>query len=170
MMSATVELDVVTEGGDWSQIPDVEALARRAVEAALKVASDAPRGGAEISLLLTDDAGVRELNRAWRGQDKPTNVLSFPAPEQPGVPGARHLGDIALAFETLQREAWEEGKPVAHHAGHLIVHGTLHLLGYDHETAGEAEIMEALEVKALRTLGITDPYSGSEPSEGISPT
>jgi probable rRNA maturation factor len=157
-----LDLDVAVEGGAWSEVADIEALARRAVAAALGVASDAPRDPVEVSLLLTDDAGVRELNSAWRGKDKPTNVLSFPAPEQPGVPGPRHLGDIALAFETLQREARDEGKTVADHAAHLIVHGTLHLLGYDHETTGEAEIMEALEVKALKSLGIGDPYRDTE--------
>jgi probable rRNA maturation factor len=98
------------------------------------------------------------LNRTWRGKDKPTNVLSFPAPEQPGAAGPRHLGDIALAFETLARESEEESKELAHHFAHLIVHGVLHLLGYDHEVEAEAEIMEALEVKALARLGITDPY------------
>ena len=157
-----LDLDVAIEGGAWSEVADIEALARRAVAAALGVASDAPRDPVEVSLLLTDDAGVRELNSAWRGKDKPTNVLSFPAPEQPGVPGPHHLGDIALAFETLQREARDEGKTVADHAAHLIVHGTLHLLGYDHETTGEAEIMEALEVKALKSLGIGDPYRDTE--------
>ncbi|HEX2556353.1 MAG TPA: rRNA maturation RNase YbeY [Microvirga sp.] len=159
-----LDLDVAVEGGAWSELGDAEALARRAVEAALGVASDAPRGPVEVSLLLTDDAGVRALNAAWRAKDRPTNVLSFPAPAQPGVPGPRHLGDIALAFETLQREAREEGKTLADHAAHLVVHGTLHLLGYDHEGTGEAEIMEALEVKALMRLGIADPYRDTEPA------
>lgn len=164
MSAPDLDLDVAVEAGAWSGLGDVEALARRAVEAALAVASDAPRGPVEVSLLLADDAGVRALNAAWRGQDKPTNVLSFPAPEGPGAPGPRHLGDIALAYETLQREASAEGKAAADHAAHLIVHGTLHLLGYDHESAGEAEIMEALEVKALESLGIADPYRDSEPA------
>jgi probable rRNA maturation factor len=153
-----VELDVIAEEGEWSRLGDPEALTRRAVEAAFLIASDAPREDVEISVLLTDDAGVRDLNRDWRGQDKPTNVLSFPAPEQPGLPGPRHLGDIALAFETLLRESEAESKPFANHFLHLVVHGTLHLLGYDHELEAEAEIMEALEVKALATLGIADPY------------
>ena len=108
--------------------------------------------------MLTDDAQIQELNRNWRGKDKPTNVLSFPAPEQPGATGPRHLGDIALAYETLVRESEEESKELAHHFAHLIVHGVLHLLGYDHEVEAEAEIMEGLEVKALATLGIADPY------------
>jgi probable rRNA maturation factor len=153
-----IELDLMIEAGDWSRLGDPEALARRAVEAAFAAAADAPRDAVEISLLLTDDKGVRELNRAWRGKDKPTNVLSFPAPEQPVLPGPRHLGDIALAYDTLAREAEDESKSLADHLSHLVVHGTLHLLGYDHELEAEAEIMEGLEVKALATLGIADPY------------
>jgi probable rRNA maturation factor len=153
-----IDLDVIPEAGDWSRLEAAEALARRAVEAAFAVASDAPREDVEISLLLTDDDGIRELNRAWRGKDKATNVLSFPAPEQPGIPGPRHLGDIALGLETLIRESEEETKNLADHFAHLVVHGTLHLLGYDHELEAQAEIMESLEVKALAALGIADPY------------
>jgi probable rRNA maturation factor len=149
---------VAVEAGDWSGLGEPEAMIRRGVEAAFAVASDAPRDAVEISVLLTDDAGIRELNKAWRGQDKATNVLSFPAPELHGAPGARPLGDLALALETLRREAENEGKSLADHFTHLVVHGTLHLLGYDHELDAEAEIMEALEVKALATLGIADPY------------
>jgi len=153
-----IELDVIVEEGDWARLGDAEALTRRAVEAAFAVASDAPREASEISVLLTDDPSIQELNRQWRGKDKPTNVLSFPAPEQPGQPGPRPLGDIALAFETLARESQDESKAFADHFSHLVVHGTLHLLGYDHELEAEAEIMEALEVKALAALGIADPY------------
>jgi probable rRNA maturation factor len=100
-----IELDVIVEEGDWSRLGDAEDLTRRAVEAAFTVASDAPRESSEISLLLTDDANVQDLNREWRGKDKPTNVLSFPSPDQPGQPGPRHLGDIAMAFETLVLES-----------------------------------------------------------------
>ena len=152
-----IELDIMIEAGDWARLPGAEALARRAAEAAL-AAADEGDGAFEASVMLTDDAQLRELNRTWRGKDKPTNVLSFPAPEPPGAAGPRHLGDIALAYETLVRESEEESKELAHHFAHLIVHGVLHLLGYDHEVEAEAEIMEALEVKALATLGIADPY------------
>jgi probable rRNA maturation factor len=152
-----IELDIMIEAGDWASLKDVEALAQKAAEAAVAVTYEAD-GAFEASVMLTDDAHIRELNRTWRGKDKPTNVLSFPAPEQPGLAGPRHLGDIALAYETLVRESEEESKELAHHFAHLIVHGVLHLLGYDHETEAEAEIMEALEVKALATLGIADPY------------
>jgi len=153
-----IELDIVTEAGDWETLGEAEALARAAVEAAFAVAKNAPSEPVELSLLLSDDAAVQELNRAWRGKDKPTNVLSFPAPEQPGVPGPRHLGDIVLAYETVVREAADEGKSLHDHATHLIVHGTLHLLGYDHELEVEAEIMEGLEIEALARLGVANPY------------
>jgi probable rRNA maturation factor len=152
-----IELDIMTEAGAWSRLEGAEDLAQRAAEAAAAVAGEAEEAF-EVSVMLTDDAHIQELNRTWRGKDKPTNVLSFPAPEQPGAEGPRHLGDIALAYETLVRESEEESKALADHFAHLIVHGILHLLGYDHEDEAEAEIMEALEVKALATLGIADPY------------
>jgi probable rRNA maturation factor len=152
-----IELDIMIEAGDWARLDGADALAQRAADAAVTVADEAD-DAFEVSVMLTDDAHIQELNRTWRSKDKPTNVLSFPAPEQPGATGPRHLGDIALAYETLVREAEEESKDLAHHFAHLIVHGVLHLLGYDHEVEAEAEIMEALEVKALATLGIADPY------------
>jgi len=160
---ASIDLDVMAEAGDWDRLGDMEALALKAVEAAFRAASDAPSGEVEISLLLTDDDGIRTLNRDFREKDKPTNVLSFPSAALPGMPGPRHLGDIALAYETLVREAEDEGKRVEDHAVHLVVHGTLHLLGYDHEVTAQAEIMEGLEVKALAMLGIADPYAGTVP-------
>lgn len=152
-----IELDIMVEGGGWESLAGAETLAQRAAEAAVTVADEAGEDF-EVSVMLTDDAHIRELNRTWRAKDKPTNVLSFPAPEQPGAAGPRHLGDLALAYETLVRESEEESKELAHHFAHLIVHGILHLLGYDHEVEEEAEAMEALEVKALATLGIADPY------------
>jgi probable rRNA maturation factor len=153
-----IELDVIAEAGDWSMIGDPEAAARRAVSAAFAAVPDGTDSEVEIGVLLTDDAGIRRLNRDFRGQDKPTNVLSFPAPEPPGGAGPRPLGDIALSSETLAREAESEAKTFADHFTHLVVHGTLHLLGYDHELEAEAEIMESLEMKALASLGIADPY------------
>lgn len=152
-----IALDIIIEAGEWSRIPDVEALAQRAADAAVAVAEETHKDF-EVSVMLADDARIRELNRDFRGKDKPTNVLSFPAPEQSGPTGSRHLGDLALAYGTLVREAEEESKELAHHFAHLIVHGILHLLGYDHETDEEAEVMETLEVKALANLGIADPY------------
>ncbi len=153
-----IDLDIMRGPGEWARIADLEALAQGAVEATLAVAPAAPQSPVELSLLLANDAGVRELNRAWRGIDEPTNVLSFPGSGAPTPDGVRHLGDIALAFETVAREAEAEGKSLAHHVAHLIVHGVLHLLGLDHGTDEEADAMEALEIRALAGLGIADPY------------
>ena len=149
-------IELAVEAESWAALGGPEALAREAVEAALAVAGHAGED-LSLSLLLADDGAVRRLNRTFRGKDKPTNVLSFPASAPAGVPGPRPLGDVALAFETVAREAESEGKTLADHARHLIVHGTLHLLGYDHETDAEAERMEALEIEALARLGIADP-------------
>jgi probable rRNA maturation factor len=160
-----IELDVIAGPGDWARAGDVAALARRCVEAALSVVRDAPASALEIGVLLTDDAGVRELNRTWRGLDKPTNVLSFPALQPTaGAPAdaPRMLGDIAIAYETTRREADEEEKPFDHHLSHLAVHGFLHLIGYDHENDDDAEAMEGLEREILAQLGIPDPYADRE--------
>lgn len=154
------DLDVAVEAGDWGAFGNLEELSRRAVEAALAVGLEEPEP-VSLSILFTDDAAVRVLNRDWRGLDKPTNVLSFPAGEGPsGEP--QFLGDIALACETLLRESAEEGKSPTDHATHLIVHGTLHLLGFDHETDEEAEEMEALEIEGLARIGVADPYRERE--------
>ncbi|MCA0400961.1 MAG: rRNA maturation RNase YbeY [Proteobacteria bacterium] len=152
------QIEIVTEAEGWERIADCEAIIRRAVAAALEAGG--ARAG-EITLLLADDARVHALNRDYRGFDKPTNVLSFPAATMPGDE-APALGDIALAFETCAREAREEGKELPDHLTHLVVHGVLHLLGHDHETDDEAEAMEALEVRVLAGLGINDPYRVEE--------
>jgi probable rRNA maturation factor len=116
--------------------------------------------------MLTDDAGIRTLNSNWRGVDKPTNVLSFPALQPTGPSGAddapRMLGDIAIAYETTRKEADDEQKPFDHHLSHLAVHGFLHLIGYDHENDDDAEAMETLEQEILAQLGIPDPYADRE--------
>ena len=116
--------------------------------------------------MLTDDAGIRTLNSNWRGIDKPTNVLSFPALQPTGPSGPddapRMLGDIAIAYETTRQEADDEQKPFDHHLSHLAVHGFLHLIGYDHENDDDAEAMETLEQEILAQLGIPDPYADRE--------
>lgn len=146
-------IDIEVEAAAWTQaLADVEILARMAADAAL--AKAAPRGGG-ATILLTDDSSVRDLNARFRQKDAATNVLSFPAPANP----EDHLGDIALAFETCLREAREQGKPLAHHLQHLVVHGVLHLLGYDHIGDDEAEAMERLEATVLAGLGVPDPYA-----------
>lgn len=129
--------------------------------AALAGAKPKIRGAAEISIVLTDDAEQQELNRDWRGKDAPTNVLSFPQIE-PFSPVIGILGDIILARETLEREAANLEKPLAHHFTHLVVHGFLHILGYDHLTEDEALVMEGLETQILAGLGVPDPYADND--------
>ena len=154
-----MRIDVAVEAGAWPGEEALLALARRAVDAVLAETGQAAPREAELSLLFTDDAHVRALNRDWRDKDRPTNVLSFPAfPLAPGDPLPPMLGDVALAFETVRVEAELDGKPFDHHLSHLIVHGVLHLLGHDHEEDGEAEAMEALERAILARLAIPDPY------------
>lgn len=159
MAPSDSEIEVTIERGDWQRLGDPEALVIRAAQAAL--AALPGRAGA-ISVLLTDDAAIRALNAGFRGKDKATNVLSFPAPAMPGDPEPM-LGDIALGFETCAREAGDEGKSLADHATHLVIHGVLHLLGLDHETEAEAEAMEAREIAVLAGLGIADPYAETVP-------
>lgn len=157
MSALDLTLDITIEAGSWGALGDVEGLCARAAEAALVVAG--VEGLVSLELLLTDDEAVREINLEWRGQDKPTNVLSFPAAPTPGFPGPRPLGDVVLAYETLAREAQAEGKPLASHAAHLLAHGVLHCLGYDHDTDAAAEEMESLETKAMALIGVGDPYA-----------
>ena len=159
-----IEVDVEIEAEGWSKIGGVEHLARRSAEAALRAAAAETADPHSATILLTDDEAVRELNRAWRGQDKATNVLSFPASHPPAAGEPRHLGDLALAFETVAWEAEAEGKSLHDHAAHLIVHGILHLLGRDHGNDEEAEEMERVELAALVSLGIEDPYRGTRPA------
>lgn len=155
-----VIIDLLVEAGAWPAEDVLERLARRAVEAALAETGASAAQPAELSLVFSDDAGIRELNAGWRGKDKPTNVLSFPAfPVRPGDPLPPMLGDIVLAAETIFREADLEEKPFEHHLTHLVIHGFLHLVGYDHETEDEAETMEAIERRALARLAIPDPYA-----------
>jgi probable rRNA maturation factor len=161
-----IAIEMTIEAGDWGDSETVLAEVDRIIAGCLDVgAFDVPKY-AELSLVLTDDAHIRELNRTWRGKDKATNVLSFPAGEEdePDVSDDYSdrpmlLGDIVIARETLLREADEEEKSAADHFCHLIVHGFVHLMGYDHEDEAEAEEMEALETRILASLGVADPYS-----------
>lgn len=122
-----------------------------------------PAEPVELSLVFTDDAAIRAINAEWRNMDKPTNVLSFPAyPIAPGDPPGPMLGDIIVARETIAREAEELEKPFEAHLSHLLVHGFLHLFGYDHLNDDEATIMEGLETRILARLGLSDPYAGTE--------
>lgn len=148
-----LEVDVLREAGGWSAA-DEETVCRAAQHAYDVLRGKTP---AELSIMLADDARIADLNRTYRGKDGPTNVLSFPAAEMPGV-DTPLLGDVALAHETIVREAEAQRKRFADHLLHLTVHGVLHLLGHDHENDADAEDMEALERRILEDFGIADPY------------
>ena len=152
-----LEIAVIRNAEGWPE--HLDDLAEQAVLAALAGAKAKLKGAAELSVLLTDDAEQRELNAQWRQKDSATNVLSFPQIEPFGAVRGL-LGDITLARETLEREAAEQGISFDHHFTHLVVHGFLHILGYDHLDDEEAEEMEGLETAILATLGIEDPYAG----------
>lgn len=151
-----LKIDVVVESDLWNEPRNAKSLVRRAVREAAAALSTSD---AELAIVLTHDSAIRLLNRQWRGTDKATNVLSFPTNNPSGEPPL--IGDIVLAYETVDREARAQGKPFAHHLVHLAVHGYLHLLGYDHQRTKEAEAMEQLERAILRRLGIPDPYRPS---------
>lgn len=168
-----MELEVDIEA-PWPSPPDWEELSARAAAALVQVAPELTNPRLSVSVLLSGDAEVHELNREWRGKDKPTNVLSFPMLERedllalPAEGPPEMLGDIALALETCTREAADKGLPLEHHAAHLLVHGLLHLAGHDHETSPEdARAMEILEIKALALLGIADPYGDHDQQQGL---
>ena len=166
-MSLEVSIEADEE---WDSSTDWAGLAEAAARAAIAESAYPSLGAAarsvELSVVFSNDEEVRALNAQWRGKDKPTNVLSFPQAEaedldDPSLPGPElMLGDIVLAFETCVREAAEKALPLTAHATHLLVHGTLHLLGYDHGEDTAAEDMEAREIRALARLGVPDPYLG----------
>ncbi|HCO55452.1 MAG TPA: rRNA maturation RNase YbeY [Pelagibacterium sp.] len=156
-MTPELSVEINLEAGDWPQT--FQPLAETVLGAALENSGFATDGPCEISVLLTDNRSQQALNREWRGKDKPTNVLSFPALEDDD-PIEGLLGDISLAYETLVAEADDLEKPFEHHFAHLLVHGMLHVLGYDHETEDEALAMEARETDIMGLLGYPDPYDG----------
>lgn len=159
---AELQIDVVVRNEGWDDIAVAAALQSAAL-AAFAAATE-QRGAYEVALVLTDDENIQTLNRDWRGEDKPTNVLSFPAGGAP-VGDVRLLGDVVLALETVSREADALGIPTQTHAQHLTVHGMLHLLGLDHESEQEAAQMESLESQIMVSLGAADPYADRERSE-----
>jgi probable rRNA maturation factor len=153
-------IDIVVDSPLWRAQRGVRVVLQRAIGEAAAMA--ATRGG-ELAIVLTDDSAIRALNRDWRGKDQPTNVLSFPAPAPargpPGQPGeVRLMGDIVIAYETVEREARVEQRPFRHHLAHLAVHGFLHLVGHDHVAEAEADAMEALEIAVLARLDVPNPY------------
>ncbi len=166
-ISGRPRLSIAVNAADpgWSKLsPDAPKLLRRSARRAFAAAGAAgwrgSRVGHEVSFMLTDDKSMRKLNRAYRGKDKPTNVLSFAALDgAKPKPGALWLlGDIVLASGVIAREAKQQAKKLDHHLSHMAVHGMLHLMGYDHQDDADAEIMEALEIEALAEMGIANPY------------
>jgi probable rRNA maturation factor len=161
-----VAIDLAVPCAAWRRaLPHVGDLAVAAARAALTEAGARPRG-AELSLVLADDVTVAALNERWRHRPGPTNVLAFPGGGRPDAAAPLLLGDVILAFETVAREAKEQGKTLADHFRHLVVHGVLHLLGHDHDEAKAARRMETLEKRVLATLGIADPYRLREDARG----
>jgi probable rRNA maturation factor len=153
--ASAVTADVQIDSPLWDAEPQAEAAVRAAITAAAAALSTS---AGEVSILLTDDSALRALNRDWRGFDKPTNVLSFPAPKSPVMTDVQVLGDIAIAYETLQRECRDEDRKFLHHLTHLTVHGFLHLIGYDHQTDTQADEMERIESKIMIAMNLPDPW------------
>ncbi len=155
----TPVIEVAIEAEDWASLEAPSQLAEAAILAAIGETGAALAANAEISVLFCGDGFIRDLNRKWRGIDRPANVLSFPAGGDAAITPL--LGDIVIAFETASREASEAGRPLRDHVAHLLVHGFLHLIGHDHIGAAEAATMEALERAILGRLGIADPFRES---------
>jgi probable rRNA maturation factor len=151
--AAAPEIDIQVQSALWQAEPAAEKTVREAVAAAATLLSTSD---GEVSIVLTDDSAIRALNRDWRGIDKPTNVLSFPAARADSAPSM--LGDIVVAYETLKRECEDEDREFLHHLAHLTVHGFLHLLGFDHQTDAQAEKMEGLESRIMTLMKLPDPY------------
>lgn len=174
LAASMLDVDVLRHGGAWTAHGISDAMIELAAHAALSVAPPVKQAPHALTVVLTDDAEICALNRTWRGKDQPTNVLSFPAGESPDTAydldgdsphgGGVLLGDIVIAFETSAAEAIEKDIPLADHVSHLVVHGTLHLLGLDHRDDRQAEHMEDLERQALASLGIADPYADDIPA------
>jgi len=155
LASQDLFLDLRIADPRWESLGDVEALAAHV----LGCAATHLKSEGELAILLTDDAEMRALNRQWRQLDKPTDVLSFPS-DQPEIPGqAQYLGDIAIGYETARRDADALQRPFEGHVSHLLIHGFLHLLGYDHIETEDAQVMEPLETEILASLGWPDPYA-----------
>ncbi len=156
----SLHCDVLVNAAAWEETPGLEELTERVVARCVETSGVLLAPDCELCVTFCDDAEIRTLNAQWRGMDKPTNVLSFPTPG--ALANKPLLGDIIIAHETVAREAKEQGKTFLDHVAHMILHGFLHLVGYDHETREEAEEMEALERRIALALGIADPYEGAQ--------
>ena len=157
-----MDIDVNLAAPAWRRVADLENLAKACVRQSLAASGAALASNCEVSVTFCDDETIRVLNSEWRGKDQATNVLSFPTPG--AIDRKPLLGDVIIAYETVTREAEEQGKTLRAHAAHMVAHGFLHLIGYDHETPADAERMEALERKIASALGFPDPYA--EDAEG----
>jgi probable rRNA maturation factor len=161
----TPRVEFVAASPRWRAALPARSLARETIAVAARESGVALAPGAELCIHLADDEHVRALNARWRGLDTPTNVLSFPAAAPSEIAKARLIGDIVLAFETVAREAADDGKPLADHYRHLVAHGFLHLIGFDHDNEADAERMEAMETRILAQLGVADPYRADEAAD-----
>ena len=150
--------DIEQDSPLWDAFPDAEAIAERALHVVGERLGDKFRHGTEVAILLSDDAHIRAVNKEWRDLDKPTNVLSFAAVAPEKIISSPFLGDIILSYETIKSEAERDHKALEDHFTHLVIHGFLHLLGYDHETDADAIKMESLETELLKDLNIPNPY------------
>jgi probable rRNA maturation factor len=153
------QIEIQTQSQLWEAQPMAAQIVHDAIVA---TASELSTEGGEVSIVLTDDSAIAKLNRDWRGIDKPTNVLSFPASDHKASEGTRLLGDIVIAYQTLERECGDENRAFLHHLAHLAVHGFLHLVGYDHQTNAQAEEMEAIESKIMLHMHMPDPYAAHD--------
>lgn len=154
-----IAVEILIEAGDWPAEKALEALVVRVVGAAIETIQPKIAPGAELSLVFTDDAHIRDINLRFRKIDKATNVLSFPSAPFGAAETGWILGDVVLSWETILREAEGGGLTIEAYLSHLILHGFLHLLGYDHEDLADAKVMERLETGILDGLGIADPYA-----------
>jgi probable rRNA maturation factor len=157
-----MDVDISMQSETWAAHPELGPLLARAARKAVEVAGLPVDRHAELSIVLADDDFVRRLNRTFLGRDSATNVLSFPQDCAAAGEGRRLLGDVALAYETVAREAAAENKPLQHHAAHLVIHGLLHLFGYDHDSDETATEMEEIERTVLEALAIPDPHAQNE--------
>lgn len=156
-----VACDVIVDEPRWSQQLEPELLVDKVVRKVIDMLNPQLHPHAEVCFSFSNDKRVQELNSLWRSKDTPTNVLSFPASHGDNLRASPLLGDVIMAYETIDREAGEEGKLLVSHTAHMVVHGMLHLIGYDHETDEDAQEMENLESQILVDLGYPDPWSGA---------